>query len=57
MIDCLETAEDFWLVYELGSKTLGHRLFEIRSESRLLKGDNACVINHGKFYKVLVENS
>lgn len=38
LIDCLETPDDVWLAYELGSKTLGHRLFDIRMEQRL-KGD------------------
>jgi len=34
LLDQIETEEDFWLVYEVGSETLGARIFDINIDTR-----------------------
>ena len=54
LIDTIEEKNDFWLVYQVGSKCLGKRLTDVKGE--FYKGERIYKVAHQEFYHALIQN-
>jgi serine/threonine protein kinase len=54
LLDVIEEAKDFWLVYEVGAQPLTKLLFEVKGET--YKGERIYGVNHQEFYTKLKED-
>ena len=51
LLNQVDEAKDFWLVYEVGSEPLGKHLTEVKGE--FYKGERIYNVAHQGFYRIL----
>lgn len=55
LIDDIEDHKDYWLVYEVGSSSLGKHLYDVKGE--FFKGERIYHVQHQAFYQCLKQNT